>query len=177
MNWSVAIFSFITSFFPNFTTSESLLTSDCFFLQCWVTWEGMWCFLLIFVQDEIIVTGSSLLLEFLTAPAVEAALPSAGRKLGARRARCLGLPVEDKNHALSSAKEVFFPLTGERLSVRQKMLCPVPGNAHVGFNECILLAWISYSCHCKIFLSQILYLTWCFVMLLSLNNKHTSLVS
>jgi len=84
----------------------------------------MWCFLLILAQDEIILTGlvkissSSLLLEFVTAPAVQAALPSAGGKLGARRARCLGLPVEDTNHALSSGREVFLPLTGERLSVR-----------------------------------------------------------
>ena len=125
----------------------------------------MWCFLLIFAQDEIIITGlvkmssSSLLLEFLTAPAVQAALPSAGRKLSARRARCLGLPVEDRNHALSSAREVFIPLTGERLGVRRKMLCPVPGNACIQFNDCILLAWISYSCHCKIFLSRMLCLT------------------
>lgn len=124
----------------------------------------MWCFLLIFVQDEIIITGLvkmssfSLLLEFLTAPAVQAALPSAGGKFGAWQVRCLGLPVEDRNHALSSAREVFLSLAGERLSVRWKMLCLVPGNARVRFNNCILLAWISYSCHCKIFLSQILYL-------------------
>lgn len=37
------------------------------------------------------------------------------------------------------------------------MLCPVPGNAHVQLNDYILLAWISYSCHCKIFLSNTIF--------------------
>lgn len=37
------------------------------------------------------------------------------------------------------------------------MLRPVPGNALVQFNDCILLAWISYSCHYKIFLSNTIF--------------------
>lgn len=56
----------------------------------------MQCFLVILGKGEIIVTGlvkmssSSLLLELLAAPAVQAALPSAGGKPGARQVRCLG---------------------------------------------------------------------------------------
>lgn len=76
-------------------------------------------------KDEIIVIGlvkmssSSLLLELLAAPDVQAALPSAGGKLGAWQVRCLGLPVEDKKQALSSAREVFLSLAGEKLSGRR----------------------------------------------------------
>lgn len=92
------------------------------------------------------------------------------------QARGLGLPGEGRNHPLSSAREVFLPLAGGRFSVRQTMVCPVPDNAPLWFNDCILLAGISHSCCCKKCLSQTGCLTWRFVMLLSL-NKHTSLGS
>lgn len=137
--WSVAIFSFITSFLPNFTTSESQLTSACFFcsselheeygafywylrkmkssLQAW--WK---CQALPFSRSSW-----QLMLYRLHSPLLEGS--SVGEIPWVARGR--------QKPCLSPAREVFLPLTGERFSGRWKMLCPVPGSAGGWFNGCI----------------------------------------
>lgn len=116
----------------------------------------MRCFLLIFAQDEIIITGlvkmpsSSLFLEFLTAHAVQAALPSAGGKLGGRDS--LGCPW--KTEAMLFLQPVLF-------SFHRRM------KGSVGGERCCALSLAMqgdglmsvFSLSCKIFLSQIPHLT------------------
>lgn len=132
-------------------------------LQLWALWGGARCFLNWYLHkmkssSRVEMSGSSSLFpEFLTAPAAQAALPSAGGKLGGwgwwggRQKPC------------SSSSQGGFPSTNG-WKVQWEVKDAVPWQCR-GIYLCYFLSLVRF------FLPQMPRLTWCFVMLLSLSTR------